>query len=79
MTSTLTIRIDAETKSRLESLADATERSRSYLAGQAIRDYVNLNEWQIGEIKTAIQEADAGDFASVSEVNACNARWTGAD
>ncbi|MGH9426306.1 MAG: CopG family ribbon-helix-helix protein, partial [Terriglobia bacterium] len=56
---TVTIRVDAETKQRLDQLAKATERTRSYLAAEAIRQYLELNEWQIREIQQAIVEADA--------------------
>ena len=35
---------------------------------QAIREFVENNEWQIAEIRTALKEADAGDFASDKEV-----------
>ncbi|MBM4258742.1 MAG: ribbon-helix-helix protein, CopG family [Deltaproteobacteria bacterium] len=59
MQDTLTIRVDTETKQRLEQLAKATDRTRSYLAAEAIRQYVELNEWQIQEIKQAVTEADA--------------------
>ena len=59
MQDTLTIRVDPETKQRLEQLAKATDRTRSYLAAEAIRQYVELNEWQIQEIKQAVVEADA--------------------
>ena len=59
MQDTLTIRVDTETKQRLEQLAKATDRTRSYLAAEAIRQYVELNEWQIQEIKQAVVEADA--------------------
>jgi len=59
MQDTLTIRVDAETKQRLEQLAKATDRTRSYLAAAAIRQYVELNEWQIQKIKQAVTEADA--------------------
>ena len=58
MQDTLTIRVDTETKQRLEQLAKATDRTRSYLAAEAIRQYVELNEWQIQEIKQAVAEAD---------------------
>ena len=40
------------------------DRTKSYVAAEAIRAYMDLNEWQIGEIKAALKEADAGDFAS---------------
>jgi RHH-type transcriptional regulator, rel operon repressor / antitoxin RelB len=70
MSDVMTIRVDRKTKSRLEKLARAMDRTKSYLAAEAIRTYVDLNEWQIGEIKTALSEADAGEFASDAEVRA---------
>ena len=66
--STMSVRLDGEIKQRLERLAQATQRSKSFLAAEAIRGYVELNEWQIAEIESAIQEAERGDFASDSEV-----------
>jgi RHH-type rel operon transcriptional repressor/antitoxin RelB len=68
MSTTMTIRLEDDTKDRLDKLAEATQRSRSFLAAEAIREYVELNEWQVGEIRTAIAEADAGEFASDVEV-----------
>jgi predicted transcriptional regulator len=56
-------------------LAAATHRSKSFLAAEAIREFVELNEWQIREIQAALQEADAGDFASADEVNDVFGRW----
>jgi predicted transcriptional regulator len=47
----MTIRVDRKTKSRLEKLAKAMDRIKSYVAAEAIRAYVDLNEGQIGEIK----------------------------
>ena len=51
------------------------ERTKSYLAAEAIRTYVDLNEWQIAEIKTALKEADAGDFATAKEVERVFNKW----
>ena len=67
-TAILTLRVPVEVKDQLDKLADATHRSKSYLAGEAIRQYLDLEAWQIGEIQQAIVEADAGDFASDEEV-----------
>lgn len=69
-TATLTLRIPLEIKDQLDRLADATHRTKSYLAGEAIRQYLDLEAWQIGEIQQALKEADAGDFASDEEVDA---------
>ena len=68
MSTTTTVRLEDEVKNRLDALAVATQRSKSFLAAEAIRIYVENNEWQIGEISAALQEADAGDFASDEEV-----------
>ena len=71
----MTIRVDRKTKSRLERLAKAMERTKSYVAAEAIRAFVDLNEWQITEIKAALKEAEAGDFASEKEVHAVMKKW----
>jgi len=75
MTTTMTIRLEPEIKERLDILAAATQRSKSFLAAEAIRQYVELNEWQVAEIRAALAEADAGDFASDEDVDAVTARW----
>jgi len=73
--STMTIRLDADLKTRLDKLADVTHRSKSYLAAEAVREYIELNEWQLQEIQAAVTEADAGDFASEESVNAVFGKW----
>ena len=75
MSTTVTLRLDDEVKNKLEKLAESTHRSRSFLAAEAIKAYVDSNEWQINEIHQAIKEADAGDFASQEEVNAVVNKW----
>ena len=74
-TTTMTVRLSPELKSRLDRLAEVTHRSKSYLAAEAVREYIELNEWQIEEISRAINEANAGDFASDQEVRATFAKW----
>lgn len=75
MTSTVTIRLEESTKNKLEKLAESTHRTRSFLAAEAIKAYVDSNEWQINEIQQAISEADAGDFASSAQVQAVIDKW----
>lgn len=69
-TTILTLRVSQKVKDELGKLSEATHRSRSFLGGEAIRRYVELEAWQIAEIQQAIQEADAGDFATADELNA---------
>jgi RHH-type transcriptional regulator, rel operon repressor / antitoxin RelB len=63
-TSVITTRIDVALKAKLEALARSTRRSKSFLAAEAIAAYVELNEWQIGEITAGIQELDSGEALS---------------
>lgn len=58
--SIMTVRVDDHLKKRLEKLAVATHRSKSFLAGEALAEYLNLHEWQISEIKSGLIEADSG-------------------
>ena len=75
MCSTLTVRLETDLIERLDLLAEATHRSKSFLAAEAIREYLDLNEWQIRETRAALAEADSGDFASDEEVGALVSKW----
>ncbi len=72
----MTIRLEPELKSRLDKLSAVTHRSKSFLAAEAVREFIEINEWQIEEIRTAVKEADAGDFASEQEVRAIFNKWS---
>ncbi|MBB5272740.1 CopG family ribbon-helix-helix protein [Quisquiliibacterium transsilvanicum] len=75
MSTTMTVRIEDELKERLERLAASTKRSKSFLAAEAIREFVELNEWQVREAQAALKEADADDFASRQELDALADKW----
>lgn len=72
----LTLRLDQNLRNRLDKLAKSTKRSRSFLAAEAIRDHVALNDWQIEEIQKGIAEANRGEFASPAEVARLRKKWT---
>ena len=74
--SVLTLRLDSKLKKQLDKLSKVTSRTRSFLAAEAIREYVQLNEWQIEEIRKGIAEADRGDFADEKEVERVVSKWT---
>jgi RHH-type transcriptional regulator, rel operon repressor / antitoxin RelB len=75
MSITMTLRLEDDVIARLDKLADATQSSKSFLAAEAIREYVENNEWRVHEIKAALKEANAGDFASDPELTALARRW----
>lgn len=57
---TFTIRVDSSAKKRLERLAKSTGRTRSFLAAEAINEYLDVNEWQVAGIKQAMTSLDRG-------------------
>ena len=73
MSETLSIRIDAGTKLRLDSLAKRSKRSKSFLAAEAIAAYVQAEEWQLGEIEAGLGELRAGEGVGHEKV----AKWLG--
>ena len=60
MSEPVTLRLDNATRKRLDRLAKATERSRAALAADAVRQYLDLNEWQIAAIEAGVREANRG-------------------
>jgi predicted transcriptional regulator len=75
MTETLSVRLDANTKKRLEALANKSNRSKSFLAAEAIAAYVASEEWQLEEIEAASVELDAGESARHEKVAKWLASW----
>lgn len=64
----ISVRVSKETANRLASLAESTERSKSYLAAQAIEEYLEMQEWQIKAVEQAIESADKGEVVEHSKV-----------
>jgi len=76
MTSTtFTVRVDPTVKQRLEKLAKNTGRTRSYLAAEAITEYLDVNEWQVAGIKQAIASLDRGEGIAHQSVKDWVASW----
>ena len=62
-------------KKRLERLAKNTGRSRSFLAAEAINEYLEINEWQVVGIKHGIASLDRGEGVAHSSVKDWVASW----
>lgn len=58
---TLSIRIPPEVKEQLDRLSDATGRTKSFLAAEAIENYLETQSWQVAAIKNAVKKADSKD------------------
>ena len=66
---TLAIRLPASLKAELGALARATGRNRNALVEEAIRRLIAVEQWQIADIEAGLREAEAGDFATLEEMD----------
>lgn len=72
---TISLRVPRAIVEQLGLLADATGKSRNFIAVQAMRDFIEREAWQVAEIQQALKEADTGDFATDEEVYAVFDKW----
>jgi predicted transcriptional regulator len=68
-------RVDKAVSGKLDRLAKATSRSRSFLISEAIRAYVEDQAWQIETIEEGLKQADRGKFASCDNVRQTFAKF----
>ena len=68
MQEVITIRVGRDVKERLESLAKATARSRSFLIAEAIRCYLDDQAWQVEQIQEGITESERGKLVEHGQV-----------
>lgn len=68
MKNVMTVRVDAEVIKRLEKMARATARTKSFLVADAIEEYLSINEWQIEAIEEGILQAEKGPLIPHEEV-----------
>jgi RHH-type rel operon transcriptional repressor/antitoxin RelB len=72
---TVSVRINPASKKRLEKLAKSTGRSRSFLAAEAINEYLDLNEWQVAGIAKAMASLDRGEGVPHERVKEWVSSW----
>ena len=70
-TTTMTVRVSSVLKNRLDKLAGATARSRSWLAARALQAYVEDQEWQLAAIREGKKDVREGRVVSHDKT----ARW----
>lgn len=74
---TFTIRVEADVKNRLEKPAKSTGRSRSFLAAEALSEYLDVNERQVAGVRKAMASLDRGGSVPHEQVKACVNSWGG--
>jgi predicted transcriptional regulator len=75
MTTTLSVRINTNTKKQLEALAKRARRSKSFLAAEAIGAFVEAESWQLDEIQAGLKELDGGRGVPHKDVSTWLRSW----
>ncbi len=68
MSEVMTVSLDYELKDKLHRLAKATSRTESSLMQEALRKYLDLNDWHAGAIREGVRQADNGQLIPHEEV-----------
>jgi predicted transcriptional regulator len=65
---TLSFRTDEDRRDRLDRLAAARRRDRSFLINEALDQYLELQDWQEAQIRAGLEEARRGETVPHAEV-----------
>jgi len=69
-TNTFSIRMADEKIHRLDTMAEAMNRTRNHLINEAVDAYITEQAWQIAHIQEGLADLDAGRMAPQDEVEA---------
>jgi len=70
-----TVRIDENMLGRLDNLAKNKDRPRSYLINQALKQFIEYEEWFVQEVKDGLKEIERGEIATDNEIKAAFRKW----
>lgn len=56
----ISLRVDDDTRARLDKIADRLDRPRARVALEGIKQYLDYQEWFVQSVENAIRIADAG-------------------
>jgi predicted transcriptional regulator len=72
---TISFRLESEKVAALDALADSLDRDRTYLLSEAVQAYLELQQWQLDEIRAGLADADAGRVVDHQKIRAMASRW----
>ncbi|MGA2878046.1 MAG: ribbon-helix-helix protein, CopG family [Bryobacteraceae bacterium] len=71
---TISFRLETQKKEALDAVASALDRDRSYIINEAIEAYLDVQRWQMDHIREGLRQAEAGEFATETEMRATFSR-----
>ena len=73
----LSVRISEDKARRIEALAKATDRPKSWLLEQALDAYLDSQAWQVARIEEGLADIQSGAALAHEEVAEWLAGWGG--
>lgn len=64
----ISFRIASSEKKRIERLARALNRNKTFVFKEAISHYLDINEWQIAGIQEGLEDLEHGRVVSQEEI-----------
>ena len=74
-TSPVSVRLEPDLNSRIAAVAAALDRPKSWAIEQAVKDFVEVQEWQLAAIDEGIRAADEGRVVDHQDVAAWVQSW----
>jgi predicted transcriptional regulator len=71
----VSVRLQPAVNDQITAIAEALDRSKSWVIEQAVKDYVALDAWRQAAIEAGVRDADAGRAASHEDVVAWVRSW----
>ncbi len=81
MSQTVSIRLDEDVFTNLDKLSQITDRSKSWLMGHAVKQYVEHESWQVEAIQKTLAKVEKGPakFANHEQVSEWMNSWGSAN
>jgi predicted transcriptional regulator len=71
----VSVRLQPETNEELARVATSMDRPKSWIIEKAVKDYLELQAWQLAAIDAGIADADAGNLVPHEDVVAWVNSW----
>ena len=59
----------------LDAMAETMNRDRTYLLNEAVAAYLDVQQWQIEQIRASIRQADEGKLIEHKQVRKMATKW----
>ena len=75
----MSVKLEPDLNNRIAAVAAALDRPKSWAIEQAVKDFVEVQEWQLAAIDEGIRAADEGRVVSHDDVAAWVQSWDQTD